>query len=74
MQCNCGGRTYKRCEVSRNIELHYVECWACGRCGKWRLVEDGETQVRGIEAQSRFFEIPTSGGRFNVNPSSGEAD
>jgi len=54
MQCSCGSNTNRRREQYGDRVLTYSECWACGRCGRWRLTQNGYEIASGVEAQRAF--------------------
>jgi hypothetical protein len=37
MICNCGSETKDKVSTWRGIDLEYVQCPSCGRCGMWRM-------------------------------------
>ena len=52
--CPCGGMAYPTKSRRGSAVLHWKACGACGRCGAFVLVVDGEAVASGAEAQRQF--------------------
>ena len=49
--CPCGGFTVSASERNPGLVLKYERCGSCGRCGRWRLHQDGTLVTEGEQAR-----------------------
>lgn len=57
MQCKCGASTTQRESRRKRVVLQFDECQHCGRCGCYRLIDDGQHLASGLEAKERYNAI-----------------